>query len=444
MSRMRTFRLLAATVVLLAGVPAAVLAAPPATPQPPADAPPLTDGTPVPDSRRDILLAVANPLTAPPPRAGSSLLGYASSYYGAGQQAAARVDALKRRYRLREVSAWPITSLGLYCAVLQPPPDVPREDIVKALAQDEGVELVQPLQEFTVFSSDATPKTTPLSRYNDPYVDLQRGFVSTDAATAQTVTQGRGVVVAMVDTGVDTQHPDLQSRIHEMHDLVDATPSTTSSDAHGTEVAGIIAAGSNNHQGIVGMAPKAVLNVYKACWYAPAGSAGAGAARCNTFTLAKALAAINTSSAKVINLSLGGPSDPLLQKMLLQLVKQGRIVVAALPPDGRRDGFPNDVPGVLVVRSTCSSPPLPGVLSAPGKDILTTQPNGRYDFSSGSSMATAHVSGMIALLLSLSPSLDAANLRDLLQRTSKLSDGQLQVNAGAAVDALLPAAKHAN
>ncbi|NEK66096.1 MAG: S8 family serine peptidase, partial [Xanthomonas perforans] len=76
----------------------------------------------------------------------------------------------------------------------------------------------------------------------------------------------------------------------------------TSSDSHGTEVAGIIAAGSNNHQGIVGMAPKAMLSIYKACWYAP--TVGA-TARCNTFTLAKALAAINNSSARVINLSLG-------------------------------------------------------------------------------------------------------------------------------------------
>lgn len=163
-----------------------------------------------------------------------------------------------------------------------------------------------------------------------------------------------------------------------------------------------------------------MLSVYKACWYAP--TVGA-TARCNTFTLAKALAAINNSSARVINLSLGGPADPLLSKMLEQLVQQGRIVVAAMPPNERLDGFPNDVPGVLVVRSSSATPAMPGVLSAPGTDILTTQPNGRYDFTSGSSMATAHVSGMAALLLSLQPSMDAKALRALMQRTSKVSDG---------------------
>ncbi|KHL55861.1 S8 family serine peptidase [Xanthomonas cannabis] len=392
-----------------------------------------------PDASRDILLAVANPLSAPPARAGSSLIGYASSYYGAGQKAAVRMEDIKRRYKLREVSGWPITSLGLYCAVLQPPEGVSRDALVSTLSHDDGVELVQPVQDFSVFSADAE-RSTPLSGYNDPYVDMQRGFIDTDAASAQTVTQGRGVVVAVVDTGVDTSHPDLKTRIRDVHDLVDDTPVMTSTDSHGTEVAGIIAAGSNNHQGIVGMAPKAMLSIYKACWYAP--TVGA-TARCNTFTLAKALAAINNSSARVVNLSLGGPADPLLSKMLLHLVQQGRIVVAAMPPNGRLDGFPNDVPGVLVVRSSSASAAMPGVLSAPGKDILTTQPNGRYDFTSGSSMATAHVSGMAALLLSLSPSMDASALRELLQRTSKVSDGQLQVNAGAAVDALSPS-EHSN
>ncbi|WP_349794310.1 S8 family serine peptidase [Xanthomonas sp. WHRI 7064] len=406
-----------------------------------ASTPPAADAH-TPDSSRDILLAVANPLSAPPARAGSSLIGYASSYYGAGQKAAVRMEALKQRYKLREVSGWPITSLGLYCAVLQPPPGVSRDELVSALADDDGVELVQPVQDFSVFSADASEKTTALSGYNDPYVDLQRGFIATDAASAQTVTQGRGVVVAVVDTGVDTTHADLKARIRDVHDLVDDSPVMTSSDSHGTEVAGIIAAGSNNHQGIVGMAPKAMLSIYKACWYAP--TVGA-TARCNTFTLAKALAAINNSSARVINLSLGGPADPLLSKMLQHLVQQGRIVVAAMPPNGRLDGFPNDVPGVLVVRSSSSpTAAMPGVLSAPGKDILTTQPNGRYDFTSGSSMATAHVSGVVALLLSLSPSLDATALRELMQRTSKLSDGQLQVNAGAAVQALAPPARHSN
>jgi subtilisin family serine protease len=73
------------------------------------------------------------------------------------------------------------------------------------------------------------------------------------------------------------------------------------------------------------------------------------------------------------------------------------------------------------------------VLSAPGSDILTTQPDGGYDFTSGSSMAAAHVSGIAALLLAMAPGLDARSVHDLLLQSSRLSDGTLQVNAASAV-----------
>jgi subtilisin family serine protease len=76
------------------------------------------------------------------------------------------------------------------------------------------------------------------------------------------------------------------------------------------------------------------------------------------------------------------------------------------------------------------------VLSAPGDDILTTQPGGGYDFTSGPSMAAPHVSGMAALLLSLAPGLDAQAIRNLLLRGSRRHGDVLQVDAAAAVNAL--------
>lgn len=400
------------------------------------------------DSQRDIVLAVDNPHAPPPMRAASNLLGYApAKSYGAGRKAAATLEALKRRYGLREMAAWPIEPLGLYCAVLQPPPGVSRDELLAALAEDERVQLAQPLQDFSVYSTGtssskppapAAGRTAPAPRYNDPYIDLQRGFIATGAAAAQIRAQGRGVEVAIVDTGVDTTHPDLRGRIRDVHDLVGADASTLR-ESHGTEIAGIIAANSNNHLGIAGMAPKATLNVYKACWY-PQHPVGAGA-RCNSFTLAKALATIAGSHARIVNLSLGGPADPLLRRLLDQLLNQGRIVIAAMPPDGRLAGFPTDAPGVIVVRTSSNASAPSGVLNAPGDDILTTQPGNGYDFASGSSMAAAHVSGMAALLLSVAPDLDARRTHELMRRTSKPSDGLVQVNAAAAMDALTYANK---
>jgi subtilisin family serine protease len=382
------------------------------------------------NSQRDIVLAVANPVEPPSTHAGSTLLGYTPpGFYGAGQRAVSDLASLKQSYGLREVSGWPIKALNLYCVVLEAPPGVSRDDLLKMLAKDSRVKLAQPLQDYAVYA-DAAPPAAP--QYNDPYVNLQRGFVETNAALAQTVSQGNGVHIAVIDTGVDASHPDLQGRIHHVQNLVDDNATSFNHDSHGTEVAGVIAADADNHQGIVGIAPKAILSVYKACWY-DAPSAGA---RCNTFTLAKALAAIIDTNARIVNLSLGGPADPLLDKLLDQLLDQGRIVVTALPPSGSLAGFPDSAPGVLVVRVSGTSQAPAGILSAPGTDILTTQPGGGYDFTSGSSMSAAHVSGIVALMLSLNPQLDAQQVHDVLLRTSKVSNGMLQVNAASAVASL--------
>ena len=383
------------------------------------------------DSQRDIVLAVANPLAPPAMHAGSSLLGYVpSGIYGVGQRAASTLAALKKAYGWHEVTGWPIKTLDLYCVVLTPPPGMARDTLLKALAKDTRVRLAQPLQDYSVYADGPRQDAR---RYNDPYADLQRGFVETDAALAHNLSQGNGVDVAIVDTGVDMTHPDLQGRIHDTRNLVDENSAAFDRDNHGTEVAGIIAADANNHQGIVGMAPKAILSVYKACWYPPVPNAGA---RCNTFTLAKALAAIFDTDTRIINLSLGGPADPLLNQLLARLLDQGRIVITAMPPDGNLGGFPDSTPGVIVVRTSNASRAPPGVLNAPGTDILTTQPGGGYDFSSGSSMAAAHVSGIVALLLSMAPRLDARSVHDLLLQTSLVSDGTLQVNAASAVTRL--------
>jgi subtilisin family serine protease len=379
------------------------------------------------DSGRDIVLAVANPLEPPAMHAGSSLLGYpAPANYGAGRRAAATLAALRQRYGWREVAGWPIKTLKLYCIVLEPPPGTRREALLAALAKDGRVALATPLHDYATYA-DQEPRP---QRYNDPYADLQRGFVETDAALAHSLSQGQGVQVAVVDTGADLAHPDLQGHVRQARNLVDDDSQAFRRDRHGTEIAGIIAATANNHQGIVGIAPDAAVSVYKACWYADAQARGA---RCNSFTLAKALAAIIDTDARIINLSLGGPADPLLGQLLGHLLEQGRIVVAALPPDGDSGGFPDDLPGVLRVRVTAAGPAPPGVLSAPGHDILSTEPGGGYDFSSGSSMAAAHVSGIVALLLSLDPRLSARSAERVLLESSKRTPGGPQVDAAAAV-----------
>lgn len=403
------------------------------------------------DSSRYIVLAVDNPLEAPAGRAGSSFGGYGPApRYLQGQRAADTLAALAREHGLREAAGWPITALGWQCVVFELPAGPGsaqrREALVAALARDPRVRLVQPLQDFDTHAAPAAappsvpPPADPGLPYNDPYVNLQTGFVDTGAARAHRTSTGAGVQVALIDTGVAAHHPDLQGRVLAQRDLVGDPGARIEADRHGTEVAGVIAAVGNNREGIVGIAPQAGLTVFRACWplaAAPATTAATPAgARCNSFTLAKALAAALQSDARIVNLSLGGPSDPLLEVLLGELLRQGRLVVGALPPDGHRGGFPTGTPGVVAAAVSGGNALNieAGVLPAPGRDVLTLQPGARYDYASGSSIAAAHVSGVAALLLAMEPRLDGDTLRGLLQGACT-GEGR-SLSAVAALDAL--------
>lgn len=401
------------------------------------------------DSGRYIVLAVDNPLGPSPGRAGSSLGNYGPTpRYLLGNRAAATLAALARQHDLREAAGWPIVALGWHCVVFELPAGRSRDEVLTALAADPRVRLAQPLQDFDAHATtspggpSAAAAAAERVPYNDPYVNLQRGFVDTGAAQAHRISTGAGVRIAVVDTGAALNHPDLRGRVLATRDLVGEPAARFEADRHGTEVAGVIAAVGNNGEGIVGIAPQAGLEVFKACWtrQAPGGADGNVArgtgetARCNSFTLAKALAGVMESDARIVNLSLGGPSDPLLEKLLAELLRQGRIVVGALPPDGRRGGFPTGVDGVLaagVVGELGSTSPTE-VVAAPGRDVLTLQPGTGYDYASGSSIAAAHVSAVAALLLAAEPRLNRAALCALIHDASNGS----AVNASAALDAL--------
>jgi hypothetical protein len=371
------------------------------------------------DSDRLIVVAVANPATPMAPRAGSTPRGYdVMPRYTVSAAARAVLGAVAQAHDLKEIAAWPIMSLALHCAVLEIPATASREALLRELAADPRVRLAQPLQTFRTLGPG----------YNDPYVGLQRGFAAIEAAGAQQWSQGNGVRVAVIDTGVDVAHRDLQGRVVRVANFVDDDDAQLRRDRHGTAVAGVIAAVANNGEGIVGVAPGVELLVFKACWQrrdAP------DAAQCNSFTLAQALAAAIDADAQIINLSLAGPADPLLTQLLQQALARGALIVGAVPPEGE-SGFPNDVAGVIAVDLDRASTP-PAALVAPGKEILTLVPGGHYDFASGSSLAAAHVSGTLALMLRQSPRLDATAATTLLRETS---GGPRTVNACAALASL--------
>jgi subtilisin family serine protease len=143
----------------------------------------------------------------------------------------------------------------------------------------------------------------------------------------------------------------------------------------------------------------------RACWQPPETRA-----QCNSFTLGKALNFAIAHDARIINLSLGGPPDRLLGRLLDVAIKKGIMVVAAVDPQSIDGGFPASFGGVVAVASLDSHGKLAHVVLAPGRDIPTTAVDGRWNFVSGTSYAAAHVTGMMALLDELNPALSAAQI----------------------------------
>jgi subtilisin family serine protease len=374
-----------------------------------------------------VVVTVRNPLGPPVGRAAATPRGYdAVGPYFAGSAARGAGEAIASRHHLVEAASWPIAVLGVHCIVYAVAPPTAPGRLAAELALDPAVESAQPL---LAFGSAAGP-------YNDPYADLQRNLQRLDVAAAHALSRGTGVRVAIIDTGVDTDHPDLRPHA-AARNFVDNDARAFRDDVHGTAVAGLIGAVPNNGVGIVGVAPDVELLAYKACWRAaPTGAR----AVCDTFTLAQALAAAIEAKADIINLSLAGPSDPLLSRLVRRALDAGTIVVGAVPPDGSTTSFPTDIRGVIAVDAAESGHVRAGVLAAPGSDVLSLAPGAHYDFYSGSSLATAEITGLVALLRAERPRLSGADAAALLAGsapTAPPAAGAAVPNACSALAALL-------
>lgn len=265
-------------------------------------------------------------------------------------------------------------------------------------------------------------------------------------AEAHKLAQGRGVRVALIDSGVDMEHPELRGAVIGYLDAIDglATP-----HAHGTAMATAIAA----HGELQGVAPAARLLVGRAF-----GGPQQTSANGKSFQIMTALDWVVQQRARIINLSFSGPQDRLLSRALVGAKERGLIVVAAAGNGGPKSGplYPGADPNVIAVTATDAEDKLLPeanrggyiAVAAPGVDVLTAEPDGRYAFNSGTSIAAAHVSGLVALLVEKQPDLDLAGARKILAESAvdlgpKGRDplyGAGRVDAQAAVARALPVA----
>ena len=146
--------------------------------------------------------------------------------------------------------------------------------------------------------------------------------------------------------------------------------------------------------GIAGVAPGARVMGLRACWEAR----GTETTMCDSISLAKALTYAIERRADIINMSLSGPNDRLLATLIGIAMSRGIAIVAAVDQSRADNGFPASIRGVIPVADESLSAPRAGVYIAPGLDVPTTEPGGKWYLVNGSSYAAAHVSGLVALI----------------------------------------------
>lgn len=232
---------------------------------------------------------------------------------------------------------------------------------------------------------------------------------------AHAISRGDKVLVAVIDSGIDMRHPELDGMIA---DSFDATGTGEPPHVHGTAIAGAIVA----HARLLGIAPAARILAVRAF-----GSTGASA-DATTFAILKGLDWSAAKGAQVINMSFAGPADPAMGRSLAAARTRGIVLVAAAGNAGPKSAplYPAADRNVIAVTATNADDKLfPGAnrgrhiaVAAPGVDLIVPAPNGAYQIQTGTSFSAALVSGTVALLLGSKPGLSPDAVRSALTGTA--------------------------
>jgi thermitase len=258
------------------------------------------------------------------------------------------------------------------------------------------------------------PNDVLYSRYqwNLPLIETAEGW---------NVTKGsEDVIVAVIDTGADLSHPDLQNQLVEGINIVNPGKPPQDDVGHGTHVAGIISALVNNNLGVAGMTwynrimPVKVLD-----------QTGAG----STYSVAQGIIWATDHGAKVINMSLGNyASAQFLHDAIKYAYDHDVVLIAASGNDNtERPGFPAAYPEVFSVAATDSRKMKASFsnygdyidVAAPGVSIASTYPHNQYAALSGTSMASPHVTALAALIRSANPSLKNTEVMDIMRSSAQ-------------------------
>ncbi len=281
-------------------------------------------------------------------------------------------------------------------------------DAVRAL-EAENIGIAQPNYVFQLAQNPAAPSP----QKSDP---SQYVVAKLHLNDAHKIASGVNVPVAVIDSMVDASHPDLAGSIVGQFDAVAVTDKP---DEHGTGMTGAIAA----HRKLLGVAPRARIFAIHAF------SANAQSQQATSQAIVAGIDWAIGKGARVINMSFAGPYDPILQVYLKKAHEHGIVLVAAAGNAGPQSPplYPAADENVIAVTAVDEHDKLLSVanqgphiaLAAPGVNVIEVGPRGTYNLTTGTSVASAHVSGVVALILERNPKIDVATLENVLYSTAK-------------------------
>ncbi|SNS62845.1 Subtilase family protein [Bacillus sp. OK838] len=278
------------------------------------------------------------------------------------------------------------------------------DNVIEELEEQKNVEYAEPNY---LFKKMASP--------NDPAYKDQWHHKTLGTNAAWTKTMGsKEMIVAIIDDGIDRNHADLKGKIVNAYDTVRNRKNIVPKGEHGTHIAGIIAGSANNGIGGAGVAPNVKLmpiNVFDGEY-------------ANTADIIDAIHFAVQHKANIINMSLGDTSySEALNKAVQEAYKKGVLIVAAAGNEGDMGKnvqrvYPAAYSHVISVAATDSRDKRASYsnyhstvdIAAPGDDILSTLPDGKYGWMSGTSMATPMVTGVAALIWSYEPKLNKSEV----------------------------------
>lgn len=269
-------------------------------------------------------------------------------------------------------------------------------------------------KQFFVEYAEPDIQAQALGYPNDTYLNSQWAHPKINSSAAWDVSQGNNTDIAILDTGINPNHPDLKSKITSWNNF---TYSSSPYDryGHGTAVAGVAAASTNNNQGIAGTGYNARLLSVKVL-----DDRGRG----YYSWIINGIYWAADNGAEVINLSLGGTADSYSLKQAIKYATQKGVLVvsAAGNSSSTRPYYPAYYDDVMAVAATDQNDQKASFsnygswvdIAAPGVLIFTTHSSNDYQAWSGTSLATPHVAGVAALLQSNQPHLDPARIKQTL------------------------------